>query len=323
MPQPDLTTTRRLTLTRRVFLGSVAAASGVYLVGCTPERLLPPDHHDHHDHLSGGEHPGDETLRFFTEHEGATVDAMIARIIPGSPEDPGAREAGVLFYIDGKLATHETFAEPTYAEGPFAVPAEEGATAAADEILIAEEQLYRYGFQSSMLPRDVYRTGLAGLDELSRRLLDVDFVSASESEQDEILALLDDIRESDEPSDPDEAQELADGAGTSDDPASERTAMAEEAFGEVGPGDFFDRVRTDTIEGMFADPSYGGNRDLSGWSLIGYPGPRRAWSPDQMLAVGVGYRPQTLEMLPPMNPDLRDSPEREALEQPREGVADG
>lgn len=315
----------QLTLTRRVFLGSVAAASGVYLVGCTPDRLLPPD--GHHDHLSGGEHPGDEVLRFFTEHEGAVVDAIVARIVPGTPEDPGAREAGVLFYIDGKLSTHETFAEPTYVDGPFAVPAEQGASVADDEILVSEDQLYRYGFQSSMLPRELYRGGIAAVDELSRALFGAGFVAVTDAQQDELLTLLDDIREGSEPADADEAAALAGGSDTSDadDDAPEpaRVAAAEDAFGEIDPGDFFDRVRTDTIEGMFADPSYGGNRDLIGWALIGYPGPRRAWSPDQMLAVGVAYRPQTLEMLPPMNPDLRDSPEREALEQPREGVADG
>jgi gluconate 2-dehydrogenase gamma chain len=31
-------------------------------------------------------------------------------------------------------------------------------------------------------------------------------------------------------------------------------------------------------EGMFADPMYGGNRDLAGWQLIGYPGVTLVWS---------------------------------------------
>jgi gluconate 2-dehydrogenase gamma chain len=37
---------------------------------------------------------------------------------------------------------------------------------------------------------------------------------------------------------------------------------------------FFEMVRRHTLEGMFGDPSYGGNADFAGWELIGYPGPR-------------------------------------------------
>jgi gluconate 2-dehydrogenase gamma chain len=35
---------------------------------------------------------------------------------------------------------------------------------------------------------------------------------------------------------------------------------------------FFRTVRTHVMEGMFADPVYGGNRDFAGWRLIGFPG---------------------------------------------------
>jgi gluconate 2-dehydrogenase gamma chain len=37
---------------------------------------------------------------------------------------------------------------------------------------------------------------------------------------------------------------------------------------------FFEMVRRHTLEGMFGDPSYGGNANFAGWELIGYPGPR-------------------------------------------------
>ena len=35
---------------------------------------------------------------------------------------------------------------------------------------------------------------------------------------------------------------------------------------------FFNALRTHTIEGMFADPIYGGNKDFAGWKLVGFPG---------------------------------------------------
>ena len=37
---------------------------------------------------------------------------------------------------------------------------------------------------------------------------------------------------------------------------------------------FFNLVRTNTIQGTFADPFYGGNANFIGWDLIGYPGAR-------------------------------------------------
>ena len=35
---------------------------------------------------------------------------------------------------------------------------------------------------------------------------------------------------------------------------------------------FFSTMRTHTLEGMFADPVYGGNKDFAGWRLVGFPG---------------------------------------------------
>ena len=41
---------------------------------------------------------------------------------------------------------------------------------------------------------------------------------------------------------------------------------------------FFNTVRTHTIEGMFADPVYGGNKDFAGWRLVGFPGAQPLYS---------------------------------------------
>ncbi|HEY1725486.1 MAG TPA: gluconate 2-dehydrogenase subunit 3 family protein [Steroidobacteraceae bacterium] len=37
---------------------------------------------------------------------------------------------------------------------------------------------------------------------------------------------------------------------------------------------FFEALLTDTQEGFFADPIYGGNRDMCAWKMIGFPGAR-------------------------------------------------
>ena len=35
---------------------------------------------------------------------------------------------------------------------------------------------------------------------------------------------------------------------------------------------FFNALLQITMEGFFADPIYGGNRDMAAWRMIGYPG---------------------------------------------------
>jgi gluconate 2-dehydrogenase gamma chain len=46
---------------------------------------------------------------------------------------------------------------------------------------------------------------------------------------------------------------------------------------------FFETVRRHTLEGMFGDPSYGGNANFAGWELIGYPGPRMYVGPQMQM----------------------------------------
>jgi gluconate 2-dehydrogenase gamma chain len=51
---------------------------------------------------------------------------------------------------------------------------------------------------------------------------------------------------------------------------------------------FFNRARRLTLEGMFGDPYYGGNKNFAGWDLIKYPGPRLATTAaDQKMGVEI------------------------------------
>ena len=43
---------------------------------------------------------------------------------------------------------------------------------------------------------------------------------------------------------------------------------------------FFNRARRLTLEGMFGDPMYGGNKNFAGWDLIRYPGAKLAVGPE-------------------------------------------
>ena len=96
---------------------------------------------------------------YLTPHEAKTLDALTARILPGTPDDPGAREAGVVTYIDSKLTLADGFAQPIYLHPPFA-KAYKGSTppanADSDVVWVAKDQLDRYGFQfafKGLIPR--------------------------------------------------------------------------------------------------------------------------------------------------------------------------
>jgi gluconate 2-dehydrogenase gamma chain len=46
------------------------------------------------------------------------------------------------------------------------------------------------------------------------------------------------------------------------------------ALKDVKGAEFFALLLQNTQEGFFADPIYGGNRDMAGWKLVGFPGAR-------------------------------------------------
>jgi gluconate 2-dehydrogenase gamma chain len=45
---------------------------------------------------------------------------------------------------------------------------------------------------------------------------------------------------------------------------------------------FFNTVHKHTLEGLFADPVYGGNKDFAGWRLVGFPGAQPEFTPEDM-----------------------------------------
>jgi hypothetical protein len=198
-------------------------------------------------------------LKFFTPHEARTVEAFSARLLPGTPDDPGAREAGVVYYIDNLLSQQDGFAEPVYLEPPFAqtysgvAPPEEG-EGEFEVIWVPEDEIDRYGYQSPYTPREVLRMGVAALDRFANERFDGNFADLNDDQQDELI------------------QALLDGEATGFEPLS---------------GDsFFHAMRRYTNEGMFSDPVYGGNRNMVGWQLIGYPGAQRAYTPEEVQTEG-------------------------------------
>lgn len=228
----------------------------------------------------GGEN---RPMEFFRPHEVRTVEAITARILPGTPDDPGAREAGVVYYIDGVLSSGLGYGEPTFRQPPYALGYDEESPPTAAEldsaygvVWLPSDQLERYGYQSVLTPREVYRVGLAALDRYSNSEFGSNFVDLSEEQQDTIVEAL--------------ANDEAEGF---DDPSAET---------------FFELLREHTIEGMFSDPIYGGNRNLVGWRLVGFPGSQRGYTVQEMKTEGYRREPQGLSDLHQYHPGQTNEP---------------
>lgn len=60
---------------------------------------------------------------------------------------------------------------------------------------------------------------------------------------------------------------------------------------------FFQMLRQHTVEGMFCDPLHGGNANLVGWQMIGYPGPVMSFRSEiTVYNKGMAYRPAPLDL---------------------------
>jgi gluconate 2-dehydrogenase gamma chain len=75
---------------------------------------------------------------------------------------------------------------------------------------------------------------------------------------------------------------------------------------EVKGGDeLFALVRRHILEGVFCEPTYGGNRDLVGWALVGFPGQRYGYA-DPYINKVIDLPPVAVEGVPsPDDPAMR------------------
>ncbi|MCG5258864.1 gluconate 2-dehydrogenase subunit 3 family protein [Cupriavidus gilardii] len=104
------------------------------------------------------------------------------------------------------------------------------------------------GYQLALTPAQAFRAGLAAVDEVSaRRHGGKSFAQLQPREQDALLTGL-------------EKGEI------------ELAALP----GKV----FFQMLLDGTMEGFFGDPIHGGNRNMAGWKLVGFPGVYASYSND-------------------------------------------
>jgi gluconate 2-dehydrogenase gamma chain len=92
-------------------LHSVCGISATWIATHWPAALAAAQHAH-----NSAQSPTPPKFDFFTPELAAEVDAMVARIIP-TDETPGAREAGVVYFIDRALVTFARDDQRLYAEG--------------------------------------------------------------------------------------------------------------------------------------------------------------------------------------------------------------
>lgn len=177
-------------------------------------------------------------LMFFDELEARTIEAVAARIIPSEPDVPGAREAGVMIYIDRAVAGY-----------------------------FRELQTF-------------YRAGVQALNELCERQCGGIFADLSQEQQDRILAELE-VRKRGSTTSGNAFGDTAAGDELRSSPSTPNQNLRSEDEDNLLT-QFFAVVRDHTIQGMFCDPMYGGNRNGTGWRLIGFPGAQWGYSVDQL-----------------------------------------
>jgi gluconate 2-dehydrogenase gamma chain len=100
-------------------------------------------------------------LQFFTAGEARVIAAACDRIFPSDGNGPGAKEAGVIIYIDRQLAGPFGRDRHRYTKGPFVESGSE------------------HGYQGKASPQEIYRDGLRQLGE--------DFAGLDAAKQDEGL----------------------------------------------------------------------------------------------------------------------------------------
>jgi|WetSurMetagenome_2_1015567.scaffolds.fasta_scaffold25832_6 gluconate 2-dehydrogenase gamma chain len=199
------------------------------------------------------------------------VEALAEAIIPSDSSGPGAKEAGVAYFIDHMLAGNYGKGGNMFLQGPFLTPQAAGTSVSVMGAVypsttqtaitysngtikprLQAGTAYQYAFN----PREFWRRGLVSLQAYCNAAKGGNFQTLSSETQ---IAVL---------------QELYDNSPSN-------TAL-QTAFQAPNPAEFYNDVFDLTVAGFWADPLYGGNQGLVGWKLLAFNG--NYWGDD----IGLG-----------------------------------
>ncbi len=199
-----------------------------------------------------------ETQGFLTlnSDEKPTVEALAEAIIPSDSNGPGAKEAGVVYFIDNMLAGNYGKGGNYYLQGPFVTPQTGSLTINGAVYPSTTKSAITYpggtikprlqagtAYQYAFNPREFWRRGLMFLQEYCN--------AAKGGKKFEALASADQITV---------LEELFDNS-------ADNTAL-QSAFQGPTAAEFFNEIHDMVVAGYWADPLYGGNIGKVGWSLL-------------------------------------------------------
>jgi hypothetical protein len=180
-------------------------------------------------------------LQFFSSHQAAVIEDATARIAPGPEDDPaeaghpGARETGVTGYIDAMLGALATIDADDKDSGGHRVPLIFAGGPWSNRHTSGPDLMASF-IALDPVSSIAWRERLAGWQR--------QYASG--------IATLD---------------KLAGGDFTKAAPADQDKILAQSQVST-----FLSLLFEHTIEGMYSNPEYGGNRGLAGWKEIDYPG---------------------------------------------------
>ena len=127
------------------------------------------------------------------------------------------------------------------------------------------------GYQLPLTPAQLFRAGVPEVDALARKAGGQPFAQLPPERRDALLSALD---------------------------------KGELSLATLPGQAFLELLRTSAVEGYFADPAYGGNRNMAAWRMIGFPGARGAYVDDIESARGKRFAAEPISLA-----DLQQQPQ--------------
>lgn len=196
-----------------------------------------------------------EARMFFSRKDDFdTLSAATERLYPKDDLGPGAIELGVPYFIDKQLASFWGNNAKSYMHDPFRqndhvhdyqhkdTPQDKSGPNTSTK---APTPTPRY--QTRLNRGEIFLQGLRRMENVSQEEYGKNFVDLSGEEQDNIL---------------------------------QKFESGDVEMKAINSVTFFNFLLQTTLEGVYADPVYGGNKDMVAWKMKEYPGPRMAYIND-------------------------------------------
>lgn len=250
--KPDDTTNNgKGGMSRRTFLkntGLVAGGvvGGSLLGGLLTNQMQKPETKTQTEQMSGGLQ--DARMFFSRKEDFDVLSAATERIFPEDDLGPGAIALGVPYFIDKQLNGEWGMNAKEYMNGPFyqneQVQGAQNNNRKQDQQgpnTETQQPTPTPRYQTRLRRNEIFLLGLREMENVAQKEYGTSFVNLEGPQQDEVLTMF------------------------------EEGKVPMKGYDSKN---FFNLLRQTTIEGAYSDPLYGGNKDMMGWKMKEYPGPR-------------------------------------------------